>query len=157
MERELATCMRAKRHVYAYLRRTEDENGPAGLDDGVTAAGSSLNLLDLAKSPVHAGSEVLVDVLEVLDDANLVTVAGEESCDFLVVHRTVDCTLRDLEAVHMNDWQDRAGLGGIDVLVAVPCTECKPSTYALSPQMQRVLTLLWGQSRPHRHQRRRRQ
>ena len=114
--------MRAKTHANAYLRCTEDQNGPAGLDDGVTAAGSSLNLLDLAKSPVHAGSEVLVDVLEVLDDADLVAVAGEECCDLLVVHRTVDGSLRDLEAIHMNDRQDRAGLGGIDVLVCVPCT-----------------------------------
>ena len=104
----------------AHLGRAEDQNGPAGLNDGVTAAGSSLNLLDLAKSPVHAGSEVLVDVLEVLDDTNLVTVAGEECCDLLVVHRSVDGTLRDLEAVDVHDRQDRARLGRVDVLVAVP-------------------------------------
>ena len=113
--------MRAKTHPNAYLRCTEDQNGPAGLDDGVTAAGSSLNLLDLAKSPVHAGSEVLVDVLEVLDDANLVAVASEESCDLLVVHRAVDGSFGDLEAVHMDNRQNRPRFCGVDVLVTVPC------------------------------------
>ena len=105
----------------AHLGRAEDQNGPAGLDDGVAATRGGLNLLDLTESPVHAGGKVLVDVFEVFDDADLVAVAGEEGGDLLVVHGTVDGTLGDLEAVHVNNGQYSTRLSWVNVLVTVPC------------------------------------
>ena len=60
-------------------------------------------------------------MLEVLNNADLVAVACEEGRDLLVVHGTVDGTLRDLETVDVHDRQDRARLGGVDVFVTVPC------------------------------------
>ena len=57
------------------LGGAEDQNGPARLDDRVTAASSLLDLVDLLESPLHGGSEVIIDVLAVLNEAALVAVA----------------------------------------------------------------------------------
>ena len=73
--------MRAKTHPNAYLRCTEDQNGPAGLDNGVARAGGLLDLVDLLKSPLHGGSEIVIDVLGVLDEASLVTVTAVRDRD----------------------------------------------------------------------------
>lgn len=77
--------------------------------------------MNLVESPLKAGSEILIDVVEILNNPHLVAVTSEERCNLFVVHGTVDGTLGDLETVDVHDGNDSAGFGGVEVLVAVPC------------------------------------
>lgn len=103
-----------------HLGRAHDEHGPPRLHLRLSAARVLLDLVYLAERPLQARGHVLVDVLEVLDEAHLVAVAGEERRELLVVHRAVDRALRDLESVDVHDRDHRARLGGVDVLVPMP-------------------------------------
>ena len=64
----------------------------------------------------------MVDVVQVLNKADLISVTAEESTHFLVVHGTVNGTLGNLEPIDVNNGNDSAGLGGVNVLVSVPST-----------------------------------
>ena len=64
-----------KKQAATNLRSAHEQNGPAGLDNGAATASRLLDLVDLIEGPLHRGSEVLVDVLEVLNEADLVAVA----------------------------------------------------------------------------------
>jgi len=102
------------------FRGTEDEDGPARFYDGVPAACCLLDNGNLCEAPFERCSEVVVEVWEVGDDADLVAVAGEEGDDFLVVHGSEDGAFRDFEAVDVEDGEDGTRFGRVDVLEAMP-------------------------------------
>lgn len=52
--------------------------------------------------------EVIVDVIEVLNNAHLVTVACKQANDLSVVHTTKNRALADLEAIDVQDWKHRS-------------------------------------------------
>ena len=52
--------------------------------------------------------EVVVDVLEVLDNAHLISVPCEQADDLPVIHAPKNSALTDLEAIHMQDWKHRS-------------------------------------------------
>jgi hypothetical protein len=57
-----------------YLGCSHDKNGPPRLDDRVPASSCFLDFLDLGQGPVHGRSQVIVNTLELLDEADLVTI-----------------------------------------------------------------------------------
>lgn len=77
------------------FRRAHDNHRPPGLDQGFPAPRRFLNLANLAQAPLHRDGHVVVDgdvalgvrvVRAVLDDPDLVAVAGEKASELEVVH-----------------------------------------------------------------------
>jgi hypothetical protein len=64
--------------------------------------------------------ETAYDVLKVFDEATLVAISSEEGDHFFVVHAAIDGTLRDLEAIDVNNGDHGTRLSRIDVLGGVP-------------------------------------
>lgn len=55
--------------------RPQQKDGPSRLDNRVAASSGLLDLADLGECPFHGGSEILVDVLNIIDDSGLVPIA----------------------------------------------------------------------------------
>lgn len=78
------------------LGGSHDDHGPSGLGDGFSRSRGGLDLFNLFESPLHGYSHVVVDVdimlvirtalgeSSVLDDSNLVAVAGEQAGELKV-------------------------------------------------------------------------
>ena len=89
------------------LGGSENNHGPSRLHDRlVVLSRSLLDLLDLGHSPFQRALQVVINVLEVLHNTHLITVATEQARNLLVVHASKDGTLRDLEAVDMQNGDD---------------------------------------------------
>lgn len=99
-----------------------------------------MNILDLRQRPFHRRGKIVVNVVNVRNDAHLITITAvpkksgitikkndqekrtvrEKGSHLLVIHRSIDGTFRNLEAVNVNDWEDSARLSGVNVLESVP-------------------------------------
>lgn len=55
--------------------------------------------MDFADRPRDRAVKIRINILEVLDNADLIAISGEEGNQLLVIHATEDCTLADLKAV----------------------------------------------------------
>src|SRR6267378_5334781 len=61
---------------------TEDEHRPSGFDKRVSASSGCLNCLDFRQSPFHRGGDIVIEVGDVRDDADLITVSAGEGIRF---------------------------------------------------------------------------
>ena len=101
------------------LERADDEHRPDRALGPVALAAGRLQLADLAVRGVERARELGVEVLA-LHDQRVPAEALEELRQLLVGHRLVDRGVGDLEAVHVQDRQHRAGGGRVEELVGVP-------------------------------------
>lgn len=83
-----------------------------------------LNLMDLIDRPRHGTVEIGVDIVEIFNEANLVSIPGKESEKLLFVHASKDSPCTDLETIQMQDWQYRPRFCWIDVLDPMPGSTC---------------------------------
>lgn len=90
-----------------YLWRPQYNHRPSRLHDWLSRPRSLLDLADFLNSPKHRAVEVIVDVIEVLNNAHLVPVARKQANDLPVVHTTENRALADLEAIDVQDWKHR--------------------------------------------------
>lgn len=60
------------------LGSAEDDHGPSGLDDRLVSPSGLLDALDLVDGPFDRSSEILIDVLEIFDDTDLVSITTEK-------------------------------------------------------------------------------
>lgn len=67
-----------------------------------------MDLADFLNSPEHRAVEVIVDVIEVFNNAHLVSVTCKQANDLSVVHTTENRALADLETVDVQDWKHRS-------------------------------------------------
>lgn len=58
-----------------------------------------LNLTDLIESPAHGAVEVGIDVVQVLSEANLISIPGKKSKELLPVQAAKNCPITDLETI----------------------------------------------------------
>ena len=58
------------------LGRAHDKNWPPRFDDGLSGPRSGLNLLDLRQRPFHGTAKILVDIIEILNNTNLITISA---------------------------------------------------------------------------------
>jgi hypothetical protein len=82
---------------------TEDEHRPSGLDKRVSGSCGCLDCLDFRESPFHRSGDIVIEVRDVRDDADLVSVSGEEGGYFLVIHNTKDGPFGDFETVDVKN------------------------------------------------------
>lgn len=69
--------------------------------------------------------KVVVDIIEILDNAHLVSVPREETHELLVIHAAEDGPFANLETIDVQNWKNRARLGRVDVFDRMP--RAKPS------------------------------
>lgn len=62
--------------------------------------------MDLLNCPHHRAVEICINVIEVLNNAHLVSITREEGDQLFVVHAAIDGALADLEAIDVEDRQD---------------------------------------------------
>lgn len=62
--------------------------------------------MNLSNCPNHSAVQVIVDVIQFFHKANLVSISCKEGYEFLIVHAGENCTFTDLEAIHVQYWQD---------------------------------------------------
>lgn len=79
---------------------SEDEHWPARLHNRVSSPGGGLNLLDFSESPLHRGSDIVIQVWKIRNNANLVAVTAEE--------RNTDVTKFGLIVVIQDTYVNRA-------------------------------------------------
>ena len=77
----------------------QDDNRPSGFHNWLPRARSILDLANFFNRPAHRAVKICIDVLQILDNAYLVSVSGEQSGYFFVVHATKNGPLADFEAV----------------------------------------------------------
>ena len=102
--------------------RSEDDHGPAGPRGIVVVSRALLNRVDLADGffdrrrhqPVHRFRVVA------FDEQRRPAAAAEELLQFLVLDAGEDCRVADLEAVEVQDRQNRAVRDRIEKLVGLP-------------------------------------
>jgi hypothetical protein len=91
------------------LGSPQDEDRPPGFNDRIPASCSLLYIFYFTDGPVHGGSEIIVDVFELLYEADLVSVpaiassrgihntsstyAREKGGQFFVIHGAIDRAL----------------------------------------------------------------
>ena len=108
----------------------EENHGPSWLCDRLSRPSGLLDLLDLIDGPLHGrcevdlqrviGSITVVSEISIVDNGALVTIAGEEGGDLLVIRGTHQSSLRDLEAVGVQDRKDSSTFCWVEELVCVP-------------------------------------
>lgn len=118
-ERHLEGRTRTRRKE-TNLGSLEHNHRPARFDKALSAARPALDGLDFVHAPLQSGIQFMVDFIQVIDDADLVAVAGEEAEELLVVHAAEDGALADLEAVKVQDGNDSARLGRVKILDGMP-------------------------------------
>lgn len=65
-----------------------------------------MDLVDLLNCPHHRAMEICVDVIQVLNNAHLVSITREEGDQLFVVHAAIDGALADLKAINVENRQD---------------------------------------------------
>lgn len=65
-----------------------------------------LDLLDLGHSPLKSILQLVIDINQILHNADLVAVAAEQTHDLLIVHAAEDGPLADFESVGMQNGDD---------------------------------------------------
>lgn len=94
------------------FRAAEDNHRPPRFGDGLTRPSCLLDLPDFGQGPLHRRSHVVVNcfvrlgvgrVASVLDDPDLVAVAGEEAGELEVVHGTGDGAFSNLQSAMMRE------------------------------------------------------